>query len=75
MKKINGRSGFTSRPKTKMPMLVATSSPASKPTRGPLSMVPSQPVTAAIPIAASAGHTRAAASVGPATENEAAISQ
>ena len=34
-----------------------------------------RPVTAATPTAASAGHTRAAASVGPATANEAAISQ
>ena len=75
MKKMNGRSGFTSRPKTNMPRFVATSSAASNPTRAPLSMIPIQPVIAAMPIPASAGHTRAAASVGPATENDAARSQ
>ena len=34
-----------------------------------------RPVTAATPIADSAGHTRAAASVGPAVEKDSAMSQ
>ena len=66
---------MTSRPKTNVPMLTATSSPARNPTRGPLSIVPIQPVTAATPIAAAAGHSRAAASLGPPTANDSAISQ
>jgi hypothetical protein len=72
---MNGTSGFTRRPYRYIPRLATTMRPATMPTLAPPSSTPSRAVTAAMPTADSAGHTRAATSVGPATENESAISQ